>query len=155
MPAGYEVRELPDSAQVMIRRQRPNPIRPDEKQLLERIIRRRAPKLMFIVDVEDRSLVVYTSDADPDASIALLRRAFPMDDQAADSMRNHMLARANYSKMMQFALVNAESRWFNLDRWCFRGSIDDWHFLEGDAPLAELAEKYAGHLGRESFFDLM
>ncbi len=66
-----------------------------------------------------------------------------------------ILASATYAKMMRFTLIDAKKRTFNLDRWCFMGSIDDWYFIEGDAPLAALATKYACHLGQDSFFELM
>ena len=70
-------------------------------------------------------------------------------------MREFMLSRAKYDKMMRFTLTDAGSRHFNVERWCFRGGIDDWHFLEGDAPLETLVGKYVRHLGQESFFALM
>jgi hypothetical protein len=58
-------------------------------------------------------------------------------------------------KMLRFELVNPNTREFSAERWCFRGSIDNWIPLAGYGPLAKLVEKYAKYLGQESFFELM
>ena len=158
VPEGYEPRENPESGQVTLRRIKPSAIRAEEKQLLEQAIRTHAKGLPFIVDMEDRSLVVYTSDMDAgnaEERINFLREMLPMDAAAAGRMKADILANARYARMMRFTLIDAENRLFNMDRWCFRGSIDDWYFIAGNTPLAGLAEKYVGHLGKESFFELM
>lgn len=61
---------------------------------------------------------------------------------------------SNYLPMMRFILVDAEERVFEVERYCFRGSIDDWVFIGGSDNLKELAEKYCKHLGRMSFYEL-
>jgi len=155
LPEGYEVREHPESGQVVIRRIKPSAIRPEEKSQLEKIIRDLTGELLFIVDVEERSLVVYVSDMDADVRIEMLRQILPMDIAAARRMKAGMIARAEYARMMRFTLTDAENRLFNMDRWCFKGSIDDWYFIKGNQPLEYLATKYIRHLGEESFFDLM
>lgn len=155
LPEGYEVRENPESGQVTLRKAKPSAVHPEEKRLLEDIIRKQKPDLLFIVDVQDRALVVYTSDMDADARVDLLSQMVPMDAQTARSLKADMITNATYHKMMQFTLINADRRLFNMDRWHFSGSIDNWYFIEGDQPLATLAEKYVRHLGEESFFELM
>lgn len=57
--------------------------------------------------------------------------------------------------MLRFSLVDDQKRRFALERWCFRGSIDDWIPLSGYGDLPALVKKFAPHLGRESFFELM
>ncbi|MDA8334651.1 MAG: hypothetical protein M0Z41_06635 [Peptococcaceae bacterium] len=60
----------------------------------------------------------------------------------------------NYQATMRFILANDHPRTFDAQRYCFRGSIDDWIHLSSSGNLAELARKCCVHLGRESFFDL-
>jgi len=60
----------------------------------------------------------------------------------------------HYHKMLRFTLTDETTRQFSVDRWCFRGSIDDWFFLDC-GELRKLVEKYCRHLGKESFFELM
>ena len=56
---------------------------------------------------------------------------------------------------MHFILSdNAHSR-FRVERYSFLGSIDDWMDLGDAGRLEVLVEKYVGHLGKESFFELM
>lgn len=155
LPEGYEVREHPETGQVVVRRIKPSAILPQEKTLLEKAIREQTDGLLFIVDLEERSLVVYTSEMDADARLGLLRHFVPMNSATAQGLKQEMLRNARYAKMMRFTLADPEARLFNVDRWCFRGSIDDWYFLEGHQPLSALAEKYVRHLGQDSFFDLM
>jgi hypothetical protein len=64
----------------------------------------------------------------------------------------------NYMKVMRFTLDDEEDRTFRVQRWCFKGSIDDWIDLwmtGGTGTLSELDERYCHHVGRESFFELM
>jgi hypothetical protein len=158
LPEGYEIREHPETGQVVVRRSKASVILPLEKTLLENTILDQTDGLLFIVDVDARSLVVYTSDLDAseaEARVNLLRQFAPMDADTARKMAADIVASATYSKMMRFTLIDPKARHFNVDRWCFSGRIDDWYFLEGDQPLAVLAEKYVRHLGQDSFFDLM
>jgi hypothetical protein len=60
-----------------------------------------------------------------------------------------------YAKMMRFVLVNPDERMFVVYRWCFRGSIDDWIWVGGPAPLTDLVRDCGQHLGKESFYELM
>ena len=56
--------------------------------------------------------------------------------------------------MMQFTLIGKGTREFAVERWCFRGSIDDW-FPLSYGELKTLVARYGRHLGKESFFELM
>ena len=159
LPAGYEVRELPETAQVVIRKCKPSAIFPEEKAMLEDIIRKETVDLHAIVDVEESSLVIYTSEAEeeirrrPDFFQKFAIR--PLSKARERQVKADWIAQSNFHKMLRFTLVDEEERLFHLERWCFRGSIDNWFYLTGDWPLATLAKKYVRHLGNESFFELM
>ncbi len=143
MPEGYEFYERPDNAQVLVRKIKPSPITQLEREQTEDIVRRESGLEYFVVDVEVAALVVYTptaSRADTDKLFDLvtggmLRRAF------ADSVdfRNRHIKNSPYMKMLRFELVNPDTREFCAERWCFRGSIDNWIPLGGSGPLAWLA----------------
>jgi len=154
-PDGYELYEDPASAQVFIRKFRPSAILPEEKEWVESTLRRLTKLSHFIVNIEDKSLVVYTSDADEDLRLNLMRSIVPMDERAQASTREFMTRMAKYQKMMRFNLADVKQRLFTVERWCFRGSVDNWIYLKGNQPLAELAETYLPHIDQESFFDLM
>ena len=61
---------------------------------------------------------------------------------------------ANFSGVFRFTLQDAEKRLFSLERYCFKGSIDDWIYLAGPEELANLAKEYLKHLGQKSFYEL-
>ena len=56
--------------------------------------------------------------------------------------------------MLQFVLKDEEKRLFELQRYSFLGSIDDWINIGNIASLPELVEAYVQHLGEDSFYDL-
>jgi hypothetical protein len=155
LPEGHEVYERPEDGQVFLRRARPSAIRPEERQLAESSIRALADGVHAIVRAEGKAIIVYLADIEPDARLAILRVLAPMGPADADRLRQGMLRRAGYDKMLRFTLTDPARRRFNAERWCFLGSIDDWYFLDGDKPLPELLEATVPHLGKESFFELM
>jgi hypothetical protein len=65
---------------------------------------------------------------------------------------------SKYTKVMRFTLVDEGERTFAVQRWCFRGSIDDWIDLwmsGGHGKLADLVKTFLPHIGHESSFELM
>ncbi len=95
--------------------------------------------------------MVYLCDQNVDALMAIAQSS-PTDDAG---LADRMIQSFTYSPMMQFVLVDKETREFEVERWCFRGSIDDWIMLDSSTNLQALVKKYARHLGQESFYELM
>lgn len=154
MPEGYEWRESPASGIVSVRKIAQSRIMPPEKELLEEAMRTEAGLTAFVVDIDGDHLVVYTSDAESDPGVAEMAMFLGGKLRAMRIMEG-MNKRANHSPMLRFTLEDTNNRLFSVERWCFRGAIDDWIFLAGPAPLAKQIKKYVRHLGQESFFDLM
>lgn len=112
------------NAQVFLRKTMPQIITDEEVVAVQIGLRKLAPSESCIVGVKGPHIEVYQAQG------------------------------GHYHQMLRFTLVDDKARWFSVDRWCFRGSIDDW-FPLGDGYLPKLVEKYCGHLGKESFFELM
>ena len=70
-------------------------------------------------------------------------------------MQETLLHSVTYSPVMQFGLVDETTREFGVERWCFRGSVDDWIQLDSNYDLKALVKKYAPLLGQESFYELI
>jgi len=159
MPEGHEFYERPDTAQVVIRRIPPSPITEFERRQAEDIVRRASGLKHFIVAIEGDALVVYTpsvSRADTDRLIDLMTGPGHGKWSAiAEKFREDRIRHSQYMKMLRFELTNPDKREYRAERWCFRGSIDDWIDLPGCGSLAKVVEQYAKHLDRESFFELM
>jgi hypothetical protein len=60
----------------------------------------------------------------------------------------------HYAPMLAFQLVDAQHRTFQTQRYCFRGSVDDWITIGKPGTLATLVKRYVKHLGQESYADL-
>ncbi len=55
---------------------------------------------------------------------------------------------------MKFILEDEESRSFIVERFCFRGLIDDRIFVGEAASRDEALDGFATYLGQESFYEL-
>ncbi len=155
VPDGYEIWENPANAQVYVRKFRPSPIIEAEREFLEEAIRTQAGLAHFVVDIEGPHLVVYLIDQDPDDVAGLIGGMFGAPDGLFGASRDWAVRNAEYSKMMRFTLVDEDERIFAVERWCFRGSIDDWSPLFGRGPLPDVVDRYVEHLGQESFYELI
>jgi hypothetical protein len=75
-----------------------------------------------------------------------------------EERRRRRAAWLNYMPVMRFtlkrAVKGAAARLFDVERYCYRGSVDGWIHLDGPKKFAELAEKFLPHIGRDSFFEL-
>jgi len=155
VPEGYEIYENPERGLVSIRKVRPSRVLPDERAMLVRWTGELAGIEFFSVDVQEDNLVIYTPETDPAAAVSLLSRIFGSFPDGEGAEKDRIAQGARYAPMLRFTLVDEGKRLYSAERWCFRGSIDGWHFLCGGQPLERLAAKYLPHLNQESFFELM
>jgi hypothetical protein len=138
MPAGYEVYEHPEGGLVSLRKARPTEISRLDRDILSDGIRRYAGLEHFIVDVDGDSLVVYLpgmSEDEADRMLNTLGGPLLGTSPRMRAAKTQMIQTSTYTKMMRFVLVNPDERMFVVYRWCFRGSIDDWIWVGGPAPL--------------------
>lgn len=155
MPEGYELYEHPEQGLVFIRKIRPTRILPEEREKLVAWTRELAGTEYFIVDIQDDSLVVYTPGQGPAESARIFDKLGPIFPGRKAVMEDFFAKNAVYVAMFRFTLVDEKERQFSVDRWCFKGSIDDWFLLAGGESLEKQARKFLPHLCKESFFELM
>jgi hypothetical protein len=146
IPEGYEVYENPN-AQVFLRKFVPQLVTPAEIAVVEDGLKRYAPGKNCVVDVQKEHIVVYYAE-----------RA-NLDFEGFDfGFRSVPVYYRDYMKVMRFTLADEKKRAFRVQRWCFRGSIDDWIDLwasGSEGKLPDLVEKFCPHIGQESFYELM
>jgi hypothetical protein len=146
IPEGYEVYENPD-AQVFLRKIVPQLVTTFEVAAVENGLRRYAQAQNCLVDVKGRDIVVYHAER---SKLDLEGFGF--------WLREPPVYYSNYMKVLRFVLVDEDDRTFHAQRWCFRGSIDDWIDLwssGGEGKLADLVKRFCPHVGKESFYELM
>ena len=131
IPEGYEVYENPN-AQVFLRKIQPQVITPEEVAIVREGVKKFAKLDHFMVDVKGNQIVVYLCDQNVDGLMAIV----------ASSSRDDA------------GLLDRLTREFEVERWCFRGSVDDWLGLDSSTDLEALVKKYGRHLGKESFYEL-
>ncbi len=62
---------------------------------------------------------------------------------------------AHYTPVMKFELIDENKRLFATQRYCYRGSIDDWIYIGTSGELKILVRRYVKHIDKESFFELV
>jgi hypothetical protein len=150
VPAGYEVNENPN-AQVFLRKAVPRVVTDEEVNAVERGVRDLARLAYFLIDVKGPSIIVHLANENLDFLLELGAARFGSDPAELHRRVQKLL---NYTPMMRFTLVDPEARRFAVDRWCFRGSIDDWFPLSAGGDLGTQVARYCPHLGKESFYEL-
>lgn len=148
IPDGFEVYENVEG-QVFLRKIPKQIIRPQELALVEAALNRHGEAWQYRAEVKKDTIVVYECGTDMgglnEMAMTFARR--PMS--AAEKLRF-----ARYMAMLRFVLDDKIARTFVTERFCFKGSVDDWIFVDGPAALADQVGKYVKHLGRESFYEL-
>jgi len=150
IPSGYEIYENPN-AQVFLRRKRPPIITDEEVAIVNAGMRQHCRVKDFIIDVKKNIIVIYTPDQDVDFLVDSLSFLPGTRSGKAQEIRQIALS---YSPMLQFVLMDKVKREFEVRRYCFLGSIDDWIGIGKTGALSELVETYVPHLGEESYFEL-
>jgi len=103
------------------------------------------------IDVKGNAIVVYTPNQSAEEFSQLLKGLNPFIGEA--KVREYFTRSVQYAPMLQFILDDEKRRTFTAQRYCFRGSVDDWIDI-GYGPLTTLVKQYVKHLGKESYFDL-
>jgi hypothetical protein len=137
---------------VFLRKIPPQIITPEEMEIVVSGIKKYAKLDYFIVDVKGKNIIVYTCDQNVDTLGEIASSSYGAD---SSRVRNAIARSLSYTPMMQLVLEDVKTREFVVERWCFRGSVDDWIPLTDSLNLKELVRKYASHLGKESFYDLI
>jgi hypothetical protein len=71
------------------------------------------------------------------------------------AVRQATIQHATYTAVMRFVLCDEEKRLFLAERFCFRGSVDDWIDIGGlPKSLPVQLKKFIKHLGKESIYEL-
>ncbi len=159
IPDGYEIYEHPENAQVFLRKIRPQQISDIEKHLVEQAIKKLTGTKRYLVYCKDEFITIYESNADF-GNVKNIFGDFLNGPTIPPGINPDNVLRDNasiydqyYSAMMRFCLDNKEKRTFTVERFCFRGSIEDWIYLDGPDILKKLNTKYIKLLGTDEFFE--
>ncbi len=136
----------------------PNGVDTDaEKQLVKEYTSGLATKNRYLVDCQNEFITIYESIVNKGAK-EILSTYLKYSPAHSEVDFDHALAGLinyddHYTAMMRFHLVDREQRTFTAERFCFRGAIDDWIYLDCPDALEKLAKRYVPLLGTEDFFN--
>jgi len=149
IPEGFEIYENV-GGQVFLRRKTPKLITEVELAMVEEALKRHAEEWRYRVEVKKTAIIIHEA-ADNTAGLESI--ALPWINKAA--IKQSVIQNATYLAVMRFVLADPGRRLFLAERFCFRGSVDDWIEIGGPAQkLSVVIEKYIKHLGKESIFEL-
>ncbi len=150
VPDGYEVYEAPNGS-FHIRKIQEQIITDEEKKIVEDGLKKFTNLKDFKVYVKKNIISIYTPIQDIDVLVDIMSR---YQKSVSKEDREFLQTTIEYKTEMQFVLIDKKERLFNVQRYNYRGSIDDWMDIDFFQPLDELVELYVGYLGKESFFEL-
>jgi len=150
IPEGYEIYEHPGNSQVFLRKIPKKIIEDKEKKLIEESIKKYSDIELFIVDIKKDSIVIYMPNQDVNTISGILNSYSRLPRSTNKGLESII----NYAPEMQFSLLDKNKRTFIAERFCYRGSVDDWIYIGKPDSLDALVEEYIKHLGKDSFFEL-
>ncbi len=147
VPNGFEIYENV-AGQVFLRRIPKKLIADEELRMVQSGLAAHAEEWRYKTEVKKNIITVHETESHdcwPDALA-------PWLDPAKE--KQFRIQHAYYMAVLRFVLTDAVQRHFAAERYCFRGSVDDWISLGSPATLPVLIKKYVKHLGKESFYEL-
>ena len=152
LPKDYEVFERFDTGMMFIRKLKKSNIRIEEIKCIENELRSNTSIIDYKLDINGDEIKIYVAEKDDNNSI------FEIFDRQFFSKEKLELVRGYLKKYEEKMRINLKtrktSREFEVMRYCYRGSIDDWITIDGGENIESLASENLYHLGKESYYEL-
>lgn len=161
-PKGTPVEQIPDGFRVgenanglvWLERDRPALLLPEEVAAVEAAIARHPRPRNYHVGVKhDQIVVSERNGAGTDDLTAKIFSSLGVPPGGFDRLRSAFETRGTFSPVLRFSLIDAERRRFVVNRWCFKGRIDDWIEVGLEGPLARIVAPAVARLGTDDFFE--
>ena len=150
VPDGWEIYENPNG-QVFLRKIRPKLLADEEIDMVKKGLEQFCQLKYYLIDVRDNTITICVADQDVDALTKILQ---PYSLVNTTKITDVISKSLSYSPIMRFILIDKNQRVFGTQRYCFRGSIDDWIEIGLPGKLEELVKQYVKHLGKDSYYEL-
>jgi len=154
IPQGWRISESVNAI-VSLVKDRPQQISPEEIAAVEAAIQRHPQARNYRVSVKNERIEIYELvGPDPDRLISDLGEIGMLFRGKEDKLRAILGRSAQFTPVLRFTLADRELRTFYAQRWCYRGSIDDWIHVGATGPVHRLARQLIPTLGTDRFFEL-
>lgn len=153
IPQGYEIEESVNAV-VSLVKVRARLIPYEEWVCVEDALVRHPKPRDYRVAVKDKIIIVYESTGfDVDKMMEFLG-GFPTLPNARERLAEDKERHSQFTPVMRFILDDQETRAYHAERWCYRGSIDDWIHIGASGKIDHLAKRFIPALGTDEFFEL-
>ncbi len=153
VPQGYEIEESVNGI-VSLVKVRPKLIPYEEWVCVEEALARHPKARNYRVAVKDKQIIVYEGVGWDVGKLMEIFEGFPILPNARERLEDNRDRSAQYTPVMRFILDDQETREYHAERWCYRGSIDDWIYAGHSGKIYTLAKKLIPALGADEFYEL-
>jgi hypothetical protein len=154
VPDGYEVEESVNGI-VSLVKARPRLILPAEVAAVESALKKHPKSRNYRVAVKHDQIIIYEAvGMGVDELSELFGKVMPLPADFTDRLQTEWSRHTQFSQVMRFILEDSEQRSFRAERWCYRGSIDDWIYAGQSGKIELLVNKLVPVLGTDAFYNL-
>ena len=152
MPEGFEFYEYIHDSRIVFRKRKTSQIQPAERQTVEDAVANLSAATDFIVEAQDKEIVVYLSQFNS----IMGQEENLTAEEAREAWGKSSDRWKKYYDYVKFVLVSKKPRVFVAGRIVFTGYFNqDYVELARSEDLESLAERICEHIGRDSYFDLL
>ncbi|MDM8544602.1 hypothetical protein QUF90_26280 [Desulfococcaceae bacterium HSG9] len=126
IPEGCELYEHPANAQVFLRTKRPQIVTDIERYLVKKYLKKLNRPHHYLFDIKGKIITIFESNQNVDDLKAMFKT----------------FRETTYRPIMRFILEDKKRRIFVAERFCFKGSIDDWINIGRSDSLKNLLKAY-------------
>jgi hypothetical protein len=154
IPAGYEIEESVNAI-VSLVKVRPQLIRPEESASVEAALKKHPKAKNYRVAIKNDQIMIYEGIGGGMDSLRIILGQAGLNIERVEKRLQEELDRyTQFTPVMRFILDDQETREYHAERWCYRGSIDDWIYAGHSGKIDKLAKKLIPKLGTDDFFEL-
>ncbi len=154
IPPGYQIDESVNGI-VSLGKARPQLVLPEELASVESALKKHPKGRNYRVAVKHNQIVIYEGlGPDLKSLSAIFGAEMIRQPGVAGRLQVEVDRYTQYTPVMRFILEDADGRIFVAQRWCYRGSIDDWIYAGHSGKIDVLAKKLAPKLGTDDFYEL-
>jgi hypothetical protein len=154
IPAGYEIEESVNAI-VSLVKARPQLIRPEESASVEAALKKHPKAKNYRVAIKTDQIMIYEGiGGGMDSLRNILGQAGLNIETVEERLQEELDRYTQFTPVMRFILDDQETREYHAERWCCRGSIDDWIYAGHSGKISFLVKKLIPTLGTYAFYEL-
>jgi hypothetical protein len=154
IPTGYDIEENVNAI-VSLVKARPQLIRSEESASVEAALKKHPKAKNYRVAIKNYQIVIYEGlGGGMDSLRIILGQAGLNVERVEERLQEELDRYTQFTPVMRFILDDQETREFHVERWCYRGSIDDWIYAGHSGKINSLAKKLIPTLDTDEFYEL-